>query len=198
MRDVGRWVMRRVRLYRPDGNALRRRTDRVEALVVLVCVLLFAGGLVLAFATGGALYRDGLAAERSGRWVAARVLRDPPVPRTSTDTMRAELRTPVTWVDARGRTMIAEAPVFLGTKAGTTVRVWLDAKGRPGGTRPDRAMTVARALAGATGTVTVIGGLLLGCYALVRRSLDRRRYAAWDVAWLAVMGKARGANPETS
>ncbi|MFC6085864.1 Rv1733c family protein [Sphaerisporangium aureirubrum] len=197
MRDVGRWVMRRVRLYRPDGNALRRRTDRIESFVVLVCGLLFTGSLALAFATGGALYRAGVAAERSGHWVAARVLRDAPAPRTSVDSVRAELRTPVSWTDVRGRTMIAEAPVFLGTRAGSTVRVWLDAKGRPGGTRPDRAMTVARAMAGATGTVTVTGGLLLGCFALVRRSLDRRRYAAWDVAWLAA-GKPRGANPETT
>jgi hypothetical protein len=190
--------MRRVRLYRPDGNALRRRTDRVEALAALVCALLFAVGLVLAFVTGGTFYRDGLVADRSGHGVAARVLRDAPVPQASIDTMRAELRTPVSWTDLRGRTVIAEAPVFLGTKAGATVRVWLDAQGRPGGMRPDRAMTVARALAGATGTVTVAGGLLLGCFALIRRALDRRRYAAWDVAWLATAGKPRGANPETS
>ncbi|GAA1513150.1 hypothetical protein GCM10009677_52760 [Sphaerisporangium rubeum] len=198
MRDVGRWVMCRVRLYRPDGNPLRRRTDRVEALAALACVLMFTASLALAFLTGNALYRDGLAAERSGQWVAARVLRDAPVPRTSIDTVRTELRTPVSWVDTHNRQVIADAPVFLGTKAGTTVRVWLDAKGRPGGTQPDRAMTVARALAGATGAVTVAGGLLLGCFALVRRSLDRRRYAEWDVAWLAVAGKTRGANPETS
>ncbi|MDH2427483.1 hypothetical protein [Sphaerisporangium sp. TRM90804] len=197
MRNAGRWLTLRARLYRPDGNRLRRRSDRLESFAVLVSLLLFAGGFALAFAVGDSVYRGGVAAERSGRWVSALAARDAPVPRVSAEGMSAQPPVAVTWTEPGGRTVSGEAPVVSGTKAGAVVQVWLDASGTPGAGPPDHGVTLARTVASALGTVAVCGVLLLGCLALVRRALDRGRYADWDLAWFAA-DQRRWHKPETS
>ena len=70
-----------------------------------------------------------------------------------------------------------------GARAGTTVMVWTDGSGRLEGAPVQRAdVTVleafaALAAAALAATVVVVTGFL------ARRSLDRRRLAAWDAEW---------------
>ncbi|MEU8174739.1 hypothetical protein AB0C14_17830 [Microbispora hainanensis] len=66
MRPIARWVVSRLRRYRPDHNPLRRRSDRIEAALAaaaLAAVLFAAWPAALAAHT---VYDAGVAAERVG------------------------------------------------------------------------------------------------------------------------------------
>ncbi|GIH60455.1 Rv1733c family protein [Microbispora siamensis] len=180
-------VTMRVRRYLPDGNPLRRRTDRVESAVVLTFLILAVLSLVAAFAVGAAVYRGGVAEERSGRWVTATVTRDAPAATwVAVEGTAARLRTGVAWTAPDGRTVTGQAPVPSAAKAGTPVRIWLDRDGRPGDGPRSRIDTVADGVASGTATAALSLTALLACLALVRRRLDHHRYAAWDAGWLAM------------
>ncbi|MFC7641876.1 hypothetical protein ACFQX6_13460 [Streptosporangium lutulentum] len=45
MRSFSHWIMRCLRLHRFDGNPLRRRSDRIETLAVLMTLVVFIAGL---------------------------------------------------------------------------------------------------------------------------------------------------------
>ncbi|MEU8177920.1 hypothetical protein AB0C14_34040 [Microbispora hainanensis] len=180
-------VRMRVRRYLPDGNPLRRGTDRVESLAVLAFLILSVLSLGAAFAVGAAVYRGGLAEEHSGRWVTATVTRDAPAATwVAVEGTAARLRTGVAWTTADGRTVVGQAPVPSAAKAGTPVRIWLDHEGRPGDGPRSRIDTVADGVASGTATAALSLTMLLACLALVRRRLDHHRYAAWDAGWLAM------------
>ncbi|MBX6382726.1 MAG: hypothetical protein IRZ07_07085 [Microbispora sp.] len=184
---MGSRLTMRVRRYLPDGNPLRRGTDRAESAAVLAFLILTVLGLIAAFAVGAAVYRDGVAEERSGRWVTATVTRDAPVPTwVAVEGTAARLRTGVAWKTSDGQTVTGRAPVPSAAKAGTPVRIWLDGDGRPGDGPRSRIDTVADAVASAAATAALSLAVLLACLAFVRRRLDRRRYAMWDAEWLAM------------
>ncbi|NJP24979.1 hypothetical protein OHB01_33565 [Microbispora hainanensis] len=66
MRPIARWVVSRLRRYRPDHNPLRRRSDRIEAALAaaaLAAVLFSVWPAALAAHT---VYDAGVAAERVG------------------------------------------------------------------------------------------------------------------------------------
>ncbi|MBB2915022.1 hypothetical protein FHS43_006337 [Streptosporangium becharense] len=186
MRGVASTWARYVRLLRFDGNPLRRRSDRVEALVLWGVLALLVTGVAAAAVLGVNTYRDGVAAERSGRWVTVTLLADAPeMTWTSPGGRAAVVRVRVRWTDERGATVTALAPVLQGSRTGGTARVWLDPSGRPVLGPPARLDTVAKAILAAVGLTAVAagtGGLL---YSLARARLDRRRYARWERAWLA-------------
>ncbi|MGI5155171.1 Rv1733c family protein [Microbispora sp. CA-102843] len=180
-------VTMRVRRYLPNGNPLRRGTDRVESAAVLAFLILAVLSLVAAFAVGAAVYRGGLAEEHSGRWVTATVTRDAPAATwVAVEGTAARLRTGVAWTAPDGHTVTGQAPVPSAAKAGTPVRIWLDHDGKPGDGPRSRIDTVADGVASGTATAALSLTALLACLALVRRRLDHHRYAAWDAGWLAM------------
>ena len=184
MRNMARWLASRVRLYRPDRNPLRRGSDRIEALFVVLFLLMFTAGLVLAPIFGRQVYENGLRAERAGRWVTARLLEDAPRPALAPYSGQTAPRAEVTWTGPGGRPEIATVPVSPGAKAGSTTRLWVDGSGRVTPAPPRREERVAQAIAVGLTTVLLSSGLALAGYALVRVVLDRRRLAAWGAEWL--------------
>jgi hypothetical protein len=70
--------------------------------------------------------------------------------------------------------------------AGTVVTVWTDAAGNPVAAPPGADSADADGLAGGTLTLVGLAGLLVGAWLPLRRALDRRRLASWDVQWRAV------------
>ncbi|WP_157099852.1 Rv1733c family protein [Microbispora sp. ATCC PTA-5024] len=192
MRGTAEWALRRVRLYRPDGNPLRRASDRLEALAALVFLALCVACLGPAAVAGNAVYRSGVAQERAGQWVTATVLAEAPkLTWVSLEGAAAELRTRVAWtVPGRGR-VVGEAPVPEGTKPGALVRVWLDPSGRPGDGPPVHMETTVGAVVTGVSTEAVAVGLLLASLALFRALLDRRRFAAWEAEWISVNPRRR-------
>ncbi|MEU8404387.1 hypothetical protein AB0C28_55245 [Nonomuraea sp. NPDC048892] len=83
MRHVTGWVVRQVRLYRPDGNPLRRRSDRLEGAGLLVAAFLVLLSVWPAVTGARQAYTEALAEAAERRQVAATLLEDTPPPQPS-------------------------------------------------------------------------------------------------------------------
>ena len=188
-RYVGRRLARCARLLGFDRNPLRRRTDRIEAVIRLATLVLLLAGVPMATLAVGR-EADHLAlgqayAQRAAdHQVTAVLLQQAPA---------AEVPDPYTSVQmtlvlARwqppgqpSRTGQVLAPV--GARAGSTVRVWIDASGAVTGPPPDHRVIAGDVCIAALVTFLVASMLVLGSSALARRALDRRRLSAWDAEW---------------
>jgi len=185
MATTRRTRVRKVPLWRWRHNPLKRRSDRVEAWIVLAgWTLALAAGL-LAGTAAGTQVQHGLTARRAQvRPVAAVLTRDAPRTPVMTihggdpDTVWASLR----WTGTDGRAHIGCTRVEPGKAAGARVTVWTD-----GGrlvTRPATA-TEARVrtalVAGAAGLGA--GGVVLVGVRPACACLDRRRLAEWTAEW---------------
>ncbi len=183
MRAAMRWVMLHVRLYRLDGNPLRRRSDRIEALGLIFALLLFVAGLVAAPMLGTALYERGRAEVATGHWVTATLTKTASTSRSVPEGSVSPLWTPARWAGPDGRVVTGEVPARLGAEAGTTVRVWFDGSGRVAERPRQQAELVAQGIAAGLAVVLLTGLGTLLFAAVLRNALDHRRYAAWDAEW---------------
>ncbi|MBR8639043.1 hypothetical protein KEF29_06170 [Streptomyces tuirus] len=176
----------RVRLWRWRRNPLRRRSDRVEAwIVLLTCVLAVLGGAVAGLVAAGAA--DGaLAAQRARAQAVPAVLteRAPKSPQATTDGSGSDtVWATVRWTTPGGSTQTGRTEVEPAAEAGTRVTVWTDRSGElvdaplsPTESMFQAAVTGLLAGAGAGGAVWAAGRL-------ARVRLDRRRLAEWDREW---------------
>jgi hypothetical protein len=174
-----------------DRNPLRRRTDRLEAVLRLVMIIL----VVLAMPA---------ASVAAGRWadhwvlhkvqtqrtinhqVTAVLLRD--APRTGIPDPYTSVET--TWVPARWQPAgqpprTGEVLAVAGARKGSTVRTWIDPSGAVTNRPADHRIVVGNVWLAVI--VTCLGSwlLLLAAGVLVRRVLDRRRLRAWEAEWRA-------------
>lgn len=198
MRSIVRWVVSRLRRYRPDRNPLRRRSDRIEAALAaaaLAAVLLAAWPAALAART---VYDDGVAAERVGpgtrQLVPATLVEATSIGAASIEAASAvpangrglPAASPARWTLPSGEVREGMVPVALLLRDGpANARLWVDATGRPAAPPPQRAETVTRAGLAAAGVVASVAVLAWACFALARHRLDRRRYREWEAAWAA-------------
>jgi hypothetical protein len=203
MRSIVRWVVSRLRRYRPDRNPLRRRSDRIEAALAaaaLAAVLFAAWPAALAART---VYDGGVAAERVGpgtrQLVPATLVEAPSIGGTSiggtsiggTSAVPANGRglpavSLARWTLPSGEVREGMVPVALLLRDGpANARLWVDAAGRPAAPPPQRAETVTRAGLAAAGVVASVAVLAWACFALARHRLDRGRYREWEAAWAA-------------
>ncbi|MER7489218.1 hypothetical protein ABTY20_25585 [Streptomyces sp. NPDC126497] len=179
---------RRVRLWRWRRNPLRRRSDLVEAwLLLAVLVLALLSGAFCGLAAASAV--DGSLAERRERAT--------PVPAVLTEDT-AGLSAPVTqdggggvwakvrWTAPDGADRTGRTEVDPGAPAGTEVTVWTDPAGRLVPAPPDGAEArFQTVMAGATVAVAAGGVVLLGGW-LVRARLRLRRLDEWEAEWCRV------------
>ncbi len=170
-----------------DHNPLRRTSDVVEAwlLPAVIAVFLILSPLVAGTAAA-AVRADNAAAQRATQsWhqVPAVLLRAAPGPMWPGNTWL--VWTPARW-PAGGRPHTGDVPAPAGTKAGATVRVWLDRAGSVQVPPPALAYARDRVMVGMLIAVTALALLLAGLTLLIRRILDRRRLAGWAAAWLSV------------
>ena len=171
-------------------NPLRRWTDRVEAAVtvVLILVTVTAGPLLVSRAATAA-YRSSARAVRIDRphrfRVDAVLQRDARDHVDASDEVRPRMDpVPARWTapDGTPRTGGVEPPTAV--PAGSVVRIWTDAHGNRLGPGPQD----PHASAVEAGLATAVG-FTLGVYWLrrtVRRRLDRRRLADWQTQWMLV------------
>lgn len=165
-------------------NSLRRPVDRVEGLVV---VLVWLATLVFAF--GGVAF--GLRAAEADLAASTQqmahlhtttgVMLDSAV--AATDSNAMQLPVEVRYTDQTGTTHTGRTSEAVGMTAGTTVPVWLDARGTiaPAPMTPDDAI-----VRGATeGAMVAAGaeGLLLAVCMVARWRLKQRKFAAIDHEW---------------
>lgn len=180
---LGRFVRGR----RPDRNPLRRASDRLETVVLLVLVIAFLVGapFIALASTEFALtkaHQAQLAEQASWHQVPARVLK-PALPGGGPYATQAEVQ--ARWTAPDGKTVTGDIPVPFGTAPGATVRVWVTQDGQL--TSPPMQDEQVTGQAYFAGTFSVIGlAVLLGITGLLaRRALDKRRMAGWDAEWRA-------------
>ncbi len=176
--------MRRSRVLGWDRNPLRRRTDRIEAMLL--------AGLIAAFLISGLVLVKGASAGSTAtphggaawRQVTAIVQTGPPNVPGKLDGFiwpRGTVQVPAIWTLA-GRPHSGRIPVGVRTPPGSGVRIWVSRSGALTGAPvpPDQAGLVAIDLA------CLFWLLLLVAACVGRDLLDRRRLADWDRAWLTV------------
>jgi len=172
-----------------DRNPLRRRTDRVEAAIRLATlILLLVAVPIVTLAVGRQVdhlaLRRAHAQQAAEHQVTAVLLRPAPPtgvpdPYTSIQMALVLARWQPPGQPARSGQVLAPA----GTRAGSSVQVWVDASGAVTGPPPGHRVIAGDVCIAAVTTCLVTGLLLLGSSALARRALDRRRLRAWDAAW---------------
>src|SRR5215510_6486358 len=93
---------------------------------------------------------------------------------------------PSRWVAPDGRVRFGHIPVEVGTAAGRTVWIWVDAVGRPTNAPVTHRTVMARAATvAAVATIALLTVLAFLAWA-GRKLLDRRRLADWELAWAVV------------
>jgi hypothetical protein len=173
-----------------DRNPLRRGTDRVEAALRLVMILLMVVAVPAAAVAAGrwadhyALHRAQL--QRAvNHQVTAVLLEDAPVsgvpdPYTSVRTAWV----PARWQPPGQPPRTGEVRALAGARKGSTVRTWIDPSGAVTDPPPNHRIVVDVWLA-VMATCLVSWVLLMVAGVLVRRVLDRRRLRAWEAEWRA-------------
>jgi hypothetical protein len=170
-------------------NELRRSTDRIEGAVVAVLLTAFAFAVVVAVFLAAHVYRSEQATAASLRPSVAVI--SWPGAITETPVLH-EARAMATWrlndgTPHSGLLTTAVAPGIYGEPAGASVQVWLDPSGVP--QQPPQGgggMLIGATMAGLA-VIVAAATLLVFCYRLCQRGLDRRRIANWSSDW-AVTG----------
>jgi hypothetical protein len=171
-------------------NQLRRRSDVLEAWLLPVAVAVFLALSPLAGVAASAWVHSENAAiqqaQRSWHQVPGVLLQAVPGPLMSDNGANSWVTwTPARWT-TRGRAHAGQVPAAAGTRAGTTVPVWLDHAGKvqvpplTAGQLRDRVILVA------VTALSALAALLMILALSTRRLLDSRRLADWETAWLSV------------
>jgi Flp pilus assembly protein CpaB len=173
-----------VRLWRWRRSPLRRRSDVIEAWVVL-CAWVFAlvGALlagVVAADVVGASAEQQRAESRQVTAVLVKDAEDPGASRVTTDHL---VWATVRWTGPDGTTRTDQARVPPKSQAGSKVDVWTDGRGAVVNEPLSEGETLLHSIAGGVLAGAATGGLVLGCSWLVRVGMERRRLEQWAAEW---------------
>ena len=174
-----------------ERNPLRRRTDRIEAVIRLVTLILLLVVVPIAVIAAGrqadhVALRRAQAQQAAEHEVTAVLLQQAqasgvPDPYTSIQLTLVLARWQAPGQSPRSGQVLAPA----GAPAGSSVTVWIDASGAVAPPPPDHRDIVGDVTYAVVVTGLVASLLLLGSNALARRVLDRARLNAWDAEWRA-------------
>ena len=193
LRGIG-WLARTgrpARLARLMGlgrNPLRRRTDRIEALISAALLAVFlVGAPLLGTSLGRWVHQGGLSeqrAQQSWHQTPARLLATAPAaPRQAFRLSWQNVRVPARWSGPGGQPRSGEVPAPAGSRAGQLVQVWVDGSGRVTGP-PLLGAELTRRVAGAEVLAPLALGVVLLLVAFgVRCLLNRRRLREWEADW---------------
>ena len=172
-----------------DRNPLRRGTDRAEAALRLVMIILVVVAMPAAAVGAGHwadhyIWHKAQLQQAVDHQVTAVLLRAAPAtgspdPYTSVET---------TWVPARWQPpgqppRTGEVLAVAGARKGSTVRTWIDPSGAVTDPPLDRRVVAGDVVMAAAAALLVSGLLLLAAWALARRALDHRRLRSWEAEW---------------
>ena len=190
-RYVGARLARGARLLGFDRNPLRRRTDRIEAVIRLATLVMLLAAVPAATLAAGRqadhlALRHVQAQRAADHEVTAVLLQQAPAAGIPDPWTSVQLTSVLARWQPPGqpsRTGQVLAPV--GARAGSTVTVWVDASGAVTGAPPDHRAIASDVCLAALVTCLVTSLLVLGSSTLAHRALDRRRLRAWDAEWRA-------------
>jgi hypothetical protein len=172
----------------PDRNPLRRATDRAEAALVLGLLAAFLAGTPAAAAVAWhRAYATGVRteqAELSARHATSAVLLQD-APDAAYVAYGVDLQVPARWTAPDGAPRTALVNVDAAARAGSAVMVWTDAAGRLTSAPLTREQVTRQAALAALTASAIATTVLLIAGLAGRRTLNRRRLAAWDVDWQA-------------
>jgi hypothetical protein len=182
------WPDRLLRGLRPDRNPLRRRSDRAETVMLGALLAVFLAAAPFAAHTAASwgyasAARTAQAQRASVHQVTATLLRPEPV--LSDYGSAVGFVVEARWRAPDGRVRTGGLFVTADVAAGRTTRIWVDQAGRRAGPPLSRDQLTGRAGLAAGAAVGGLAAVLIPAAWLARRSLDRRRMAAWDADWLA-------------
>ncbi len=161
-----------------------RPGDRLELLSLVLCALLTVLAVPVGLAVAATVATDAAAEARSQqeqrREVPAVLLQDS---RPVTGMTAVAL---ASWTAPGGGSRAGEVSAPTGTRAGDTVRIWIDADGRRTG--EPLSPTGVRVTAAVAGTVTalLLAASAAALHAAVRVVLDRSRARRWEREWAEV------------
>jgi hypothetical protein len=188
-RNPDRRLARLARRLGFDRNPLRRGTDRAEAALRLVMILLLVLAVPAAAVAVGrsaahhALHRA--QAERTADHLVTAVLLED-APEAGTPNPYASMQT--SWVLARWQPpgqppRTGDVLTLAGAHQGSTVRTWIGPSGAVTDPPPGHRVIAGEVwLAGVT-TCLLSWLALLVTWLLARRALDHRRLRAWEAEW---------------
>jgi hypothetical protein len=175
-----------VRGRRFDRNPLRRAADRAETTVLALLFVAFLVGAPLAALASGA-WAHTTAQRAEAAQAAARHQVTAVVLTTSATAIVGswdqDSLAQARWTAPDGTVVTDQMPVPGGTRVGATVSVWTTRNGQltshPLGDSQVASLTKLGEITG----VAAVALLLTIVGVLARRSLDKRRMAAWDADW---------------
>lgn len=172
-----------------DRNPLRRRCDRVEALVRLVAVLGVMVAVVLGVMLGIRAYGNGLKTEAQQRHerhqVTATLIDEVAAPRLS-PAGAAVGHVRARWQAPDGNVWEGTIDASASKHAGDTVKIWTDERGALAPRPQDRETTVVSAITVGVGVPLAAATLLAMLVAATRAVNQRRAKRAWEAQWTVV------------
>jgi hypothetical protein len=182
-------MQRRVRFVRPTGNALRRRSDRIESAIVAGLLAFFVlagpGAAIAAGSLADHAMLGEVRAEQSWHRVTA-TLTHPGARRleaSASDWVVQSAR--ASWT-VGGRTHTGWIPLAAPPGKARTASVWVNSAGHltgPPSANADLHLAVGLA---AFAAALVVAAIVFLSAVVTRLVLNRRRMADWDTAWRAV------------
>ena len=174
-----------------DRNPLRRGTDRIEAALRLVMMIMLATAVPTAAVLVGQ-QADHMAlnhahAQRAADHLVNAVLLEQ-APATGAPDPYTSIQT--AWVLARWQPpglppRTGEVLALVGARKGSTVRTWIAPSGAVTAPPLDHRDIAGDVCIAVVATCLVSWLVLLAAGALARRALDRRRLNAWEAEWRA-------------
>ncbi|GGX58873.1 Rv1733c family protein [Streptomyces fructofermentans] len=178
-----------VRGWRWRHNALRRRSDVMEAWTVLVAAVLLWVGAPMAGLAAGWWAHDGarataVAQHAERHRVRAEVTQHAPVaPPTAEGERQPTYRVTVRWTEPGGKARTDTARVPAGTQVGEHTDIWLNDRGRVVPAPVDESAVWQHTLTAAICATGVFAVGVLATHAVVRMVATRRRLAEWEREW---------------
>ena len=171
---------------RPDRNPLRRGSDRVETAVLAVLVIVFlVAAPFTALASGSwtlaRAHQAQLAERASSYQVPALVLKLEAPSGGAYGDPSAQAR----WTAHDGKVVTGDIAVPLGAAVGSTQWLWTTADGQLTDPPLQDSQVTGQAYFAEGFSVFTLAVLVTITGLLTRRTLDKRRMAAWDKEWRA-------------
>ena len=190
-RAPGRRLARLARWLGFDRNPLRRGTDRIEAALRLVMMIMLVTAVPAAAVLAGqqadhVALNQAHAQQATDHLVNAVLLQQAPA--TGTPDPYTSVQT--TWVLARWQPpgqppRTGEVLALAGARKGSTVQTWIAPSGAVTAPPLDHRDIAGDVCIAVVATCLVSWLVLLAAGGLARRALDRRRLNAWDAEWRA-------------
>ena len=167
-------------------NSLRRRSDRVEIAVVLVAICVAFAVVPLALVTGSVVYQQNLAvaaAQNAERFDVTAVLLEDTTSVPAWGGVVSSVPANARWVGQDGSRHSGVVSATQAAAAGTGVPIWTDAHGDLVSAPLTTEQAWGRGVLAAVAAMAVAVAFLVTVVALIRRRLNRVRYAAWEAEW---------------